>query len=40
MENAHLRMGILEYDRQTEKTASRIRVHDARNRRACPCPLG
>jgi hypothetical protein len=26
MENAHLRMGILEYDRQTEKTATRIRV--------------
>jgi len=26
MENAHLRMGILEYDRQTEKTTSRVRV--------------
>src|SRR5437879_3007604 len=26
MENAHLRMGVLEYDRQTEKTATRIRV--------------
>jgi len=26
MENAHLRMGILEYDRQTEKTAARVRV--------------
>ena len=26
MENAHLRMGILEYDRQTEKTATRVRV--------------
>lgn len=26
MENAHLRMGILEYDRHTEKIATRIRV--------------
>lgn len=26
MENAHLRMGMLEYDRQTEKVSSRIRV--------------
>jgi hypothetical protein len=26
MENAHLRMGIFEYDRQTEKTATRVRV--------------
>lgn len=26
MENAHLRIGMLEYDRQTEKLASRVRV--------------
>jgi len=26
MENAHLRTGMLEYDRQTEKLASRVRV--------------
>ena len=26
MEDAHLRMGILEYDRHTEKIATRIRV--------------
>ena len=26
MENAHLRSGMLEYDRQTEKLASRVRV--------------
>ena len=26
MENAHLRMGLLEYERNTEKIASRIRV--------------
>ncbi len=26
MENAHLRMGILEYDRETEKAATRVRV--------------
>src|SRR5580704_8825285 len=26
MQNAHLRMGILEYDRYTEKIATRIRV--------------
>jgi hypothetical protein len=26
MENAHLRMGILEYERATEKFATRIRV--------------
>jgi len=26
MENAHVRMGILEYDRHTEKIATRIRV--------------
>jgi hypothetical protein len=26
MENAHLRMGLLEYERYTEKTATRIRV--------------
>ena len=26
MENAHLRMGILEYDRETERAATRVRV--------------
>jgi len=41
MENAHLRMGILEYDRQTEKTASRVRVRVSHyNGGGRDCPSG